>query len=83
MGMETKERLEPAKSVLDKIGVEVAADITGRDVSRVYRWMMSRARGGTNGRIPLIEAEKLLKYARENGIALDGNDFFPPMEGVS
>ena len=63
--------LEPAKSVVEKVGgPREAAKITGRDVSRVYRWMY-------RGEIPSREARKLLDYARENNLALKAEDFFP------
>ena len=69
--------LEPAKSVIDKIGVDRVAEITGKHVSRVYRWMYAKERGGTDGLIPQTDASKLLAYARENGIDLSPADFFP------
>ena len=68
--------LEPAKSVIGKIGIDRVAEITGKHVSRVYRWMYSKERGGTDGLIPHSDASKLLAYARENGIELSPADFF-------
>lgn len=70
--------LEPARTVIEKIGgADAVAKVTGRNVSRVYRWMYPRERGGTDGVIPHLEARKLLDHAAANGIALSPNDFFP------
>lgn len=68
--------LEPARTVLAKIGVANAAAITGKHISRCYRWMKSRERGGTDGRIPSADAAKLLQYAEANGLELTPADFF-------
>lgn len=69
------EHLEPARSVIAKLGVEKVAEITGKHVSRVYRWMYSKARGGTGGFIPPLDAQLLLQYANANEIALSPFDF--------
>lgn len=69
--------LEPAKSIIAKIGIDKVSEITGKHVSRVYRWMYSKERGGTGGLIPQGDAPALLQYARENGIPLSEADFFP------
>lgn len=68
--------LNPAKSVIAKIGLEKVREITGKDVSRVYRWMYPKERGGTGGRVPQDDAEKLLAYAKKNAIELTPADFF-------
>jgi hypothetical protein len=74
--------LEPASTVLAKIGgVEVAASITGKHVSRIYRWTYPREKGGTGGVIPHEDATKLLKHASENNIPLSASDFFMVDEG--
>lgn len=73
----SKDHLEPARSVIAKIGIEKVAEITGKHVSRVYRWMYSKERGGTGGLIPQSDAPVLLNYARENKIALSADEFFP------
>lgn len=78
--------LDPAKSVIEKFGgPQRVADITGRHVSRVHRWAYPRERGGTGGVIPHDEAEKLLEFARQNGIAVGAEDFFarPPKGEVA
>lgn len=69
--------LNPAKSVIAKLGGPAAvAEITKRNISRVYRWMYPASRGGTGGRIPQAEAEKLLDYACRHGVELDAREFF-------
>lgn len=71
------DHLEPARSIIAKFGgPDAVARITKRDVSRVYRWMYPRDRGGTDGSIPHAEARKLLDHAVENGIALEASEFF-------
>jgi hypothetical protein len=74
--------MEPAKSILDLIGVESAARVTGKSISRIYRWMYPAGpRQGTGGVIPHGDALKLLDYGREqdlrwsNGAPLQESDF--------
>lgn len=68
--------MEPAKSILDRIGVEKAAEITGKHISRVYRWTYpAGAREGTGGIIPHADAIKLLEYCRIADIPLSEADF--------
>lgn len=69
--------LEPARSVIEKLGgIDVVAQTTGKHVSRIYRWMYSKERGGTGGFIPQSHIPDLLAYARDHGINLTANDFF-------
>ena len=69
--------LEPASTVLAKIGgVEIAAQVTGKHVSRIYRWTYPRSKGGTGGVIPHEDATKLLKHASEHKLELTAADFF-------
>jgi hypothetical protein len=70
--------MEPAKSILDRIGVEAAARVTGKHISRVYRWTYPASRGGTGGVIPHAEALKLLDHARASGIEMTEADFMKP-----
>lgn len=67
--------MEPAKSILGLIGVETAASVTGKHISRVYRWTYPASRGGTGGVIPHADALKLLAHARQEGLALDETSF--------
>lgn len=76
--------MEPAKTVIAKLGgPDIVARLTGRDVSRVYRWMYPRDRGGTDGIIPHAEARKLLDHSRVNGIDLGPADFFATPEAAA
>lgn len=66
----------PAKSVIEKVGgAETASRVTGKHISRVYRWTYPASRGGTGGVVPHEDAIKLLDFARENNIALTADDF--------
>jgi hypothetical protein len=72
-----KHRLEPARSVIAKLGgIDVVSEATGRHVSRIYRWMYPKVQGGTGGLIPQSEAAKLLAFAHANQIPLSAADFF-------
>lgn len=75
--------LDPAKSVIAKIGIEKVSEITGKHVSRVYRWMYPKERGGTGGLIPQGDAPTLLAYAKANDIELTPADFFPATESAA
>jgi hypothetical protein len=75
--------MDPAKSILDLIGVEVAARVTGKHISRVYRWTYPASRGGTGGIIPHNDAIKLLDHARGEKLALTEADFMRPPTIVS
>ncbi|TAV98474.1 hypothetical protein ELI24_08790 [Rhizobium ruizarguesonis] len=72
----SEKHLEPAKSIIAKIGIDKVSELTGKHVSRVYRWMYSKERGGTGGFIPNADAPALLAYAKANGIQLSAEDFF-------
>lgn len=71
------QHLEPARGVIAKIGIDKVSELTGKHVSRVYRWMYPRDRGGTGGVIPASYAPRLLRYAKANGIDLSAEEFFP------
>jgi hypothetical protein len=67
--------MDPAKTILDRIGVEKAAEVTGKSISRVYRWAKPASHGGTGGIIPHIDALKLLDHVRVAGIPISEADF--------
>lgn len=75
MATMSEKHLDPAKSVIARIGIEKVAEITGKHVSRVYRWMYPKDRGGTGGFIPQEDARSLLAWARENDVALSPSEF--------
>lgn len=58
------------------LGIKLAKQITGRNLSRVYRWGYPRERDGYDGYIPYQDAEKILSYAAKHGIDLSADDFF-------
>jgi len=85
MTIMSEKHLDPARSVIAKIGIEKVAEVTGKHVSRVYRWMYTREKGGTGGFIPPEDAKALLAWARGNGISLSASEFLEPapVEGAS
>jgi hypothetical protein len=71
------EKLDLAHTVILTLGgFDAVARITGKHISRVYRWTYPKGRGGTGGYIPQPEAEKLLAHAKANRIRLSAADFF-------
>lgn len=72
----SEKHLDPAKSIIAKIGIDKVSEITGKHVSRVYRWMYPKERGGTGGVIPQGDAPVLLAYAKANQIELNAAEFF-------
>lgn len=83
----SEKHLEPAKTIIGrfgdgKAGVDKVSDITGKHVSRVYRWMYPKDRGGTGGLIPQGDCALLLAHAQQNGISLTPADFFPSVEAA-
>lgn len=68
--------MEPAKTILDRIGYGKAAELTGKHISRVYRWTYpAGVREGTGGIIPHADAIKLLDHCRAEGIPFNEADF--------
>jgi hypothetical protein len=73
-----KRQLDPARTIIYQLGgVVVVARITGKSLSRVYRWMYSTKRGGTGGLIPQRLIPALLKYAEQHHIDVKPEDFLP------
>lgn len=73
----TDEKLDPAHTVIQTLGgFEAVSKITGKHISRVYRWTYPKGRGGTGGYIPQTDAEKLLAHAKAKRIRLSAADFF-------
>lgn len=74
-----KEHLNPAATAIAKLGgPDRVSEITGKHISRIYRWMYAKARGGTGGRVPQDDAQKMLEFAKREGIDLSPADFFSP-----
>lgn len=78
MSVMSDKHLDPARSVIAKIGIEKVAEVTGKHISRVYRWMYPKDRGGTGGFIPQADAAAILSYARNNSIPLSAAEFLEP-----
>lgn len=80
----SKTHLDPARSIIAKFGgVEAVSAITGKHITRVYRWMYPKTRGGTGGLIPQAEAAKLLAHAKSARIKASPADFFAPIDATS
>lgn len=65
------------KIILKCGGHQKVADMLGLDVSQIYRWTYPKSRGGTGGIIPTKRQNKLLQVARNSGIEINPDDFFP------
>jgi hypothetical protein len=71
-----RRHLEPARSVIERLGgVDVVANVTRKDRTRVFRWMYPVERGGTGGLVPQRVWPRLLEYAAKNRIKLEPADF--------
>lgn len=57
-------------------GPQAVAEMLGVDLTTVHKWKYSRAKGGTDGRIPTSRQHELLKRAQKAGIKLSPEDFF-------
>ncbi len=51
-------------------GVKNLSAATGIDKAAIYRWNYSKAKHGSDGRIPSSQHETILKAAKANGIKL-------------
>lgn len=63
-------------------GIDLASEITNRAESTVYRWLYDKTRGGTGGRVPQSDIERLLEWAARCGKKkppLRSQDFFLPL----
>ena len=76
IAMSKTPHLEPARTVLEIIGIDTAARVTGRHRSRVMRWMYPRAKGGSDGLIPSEMQQRLMAYAASNNVPLRPEHFF-------
>ena len=63
--------MEPASTIIKKFGgFAIVAAICGVSLPRCYAWTWSKARGGTDGRIPQRYHATLLTEARERGLGI-------------
>jgi hypothetical protein len=70
--------LEPAHNIITICGgFEAVAAMTQRSEVRVRRWTYPKDRGGTGGLIPSDVQQVLMAAARERGIPLRPEHFFP------
>lgn len=78
----SEKHLDPAKTIVAKIGAQKCAEVTGKHISRVYRWMAPREKGGTGGTIPYEDAVVLIAHFEKHGVDFSHAEFFPPAEVV-
>lgn len=87
-------QLEPARSILLKVGAAVVphvaehsymvagirkiCELTGRKEGSVYRWMYPKERGGADGWVPPEDAVIILGWAVDVRADIDAEDFLPP-----
>ena len=70
--------LEPAKTIIEICGgIQSVAEITNRSAVRVRRWGYPVDRGGSGGLIPAEVQQVLMRAARDRGLPLRPEHFFP------
>jgi hypothetical protein len=68
-------QLSPAREIVEKLGgVRATARILSMSPSAVSRWMMTRAKRGTNGHIPRRHWPAILKHSRTERLAIRLSD---------
>lgn len=77
MSKPTTKQLEPARSVVTKLGgVRATARILSIAPSAVSRWMAKRDNKGTGGVVPQKHWKALLSYAKKERITLSESDLY-------
>lgn len=72
-----------AETIIKKCGgVHKTATLAGTTVNWVYRWRLSREKGGTGGRVPQKAQEALLGAAARGECDIRAADFFDVPEGA-
>lgn len=67
-----------AKRVIKKLGGPTAvAGMLAMSRQGVYKWMWAMNKGGTGGLIPARRQLELMVAAKQRGIILTKDDFFP------
>jgi hypothetical protein len=70
-----------AQRVINKCGgIRNTAYIIGISVQSVYKWTIPRSKGGTNGLVPQKRQIELMVAAKNHGIQLTHEDFFPKLD---
>lgn len=71
--------MEPAATIIKKLGgTGPVASVTGAHRSRVWKWTQPKAKGGTDGVIPIEHIRVLIALGKEIGVDLAAEDFLPP-----
>lgn len=70
--------MEPANTIIKMCGgFSAVAQMVGRSEIRIRRWTYEKERGGTGGLVPSDLQQPLLRLARDRGIDLRPEHFFP------
>lgn len=76
--------MEPALTIIGICGgFEAVAMLTDRSEIRVRRWTYPKARGGTDGLIPADCQQVLMRAARDRGLPLSPEHFFPDVRSAA
>lgn len=82
--MERPDRLEPAKSIIERLGGEATVSAATKTAyTAPYRWQQPKDKGGTGGLIPQKHHRTLLDLAHERGVPLNPAEFLPPVAAVA
>lgn len=69
-----------AHRIIKKLGgPRAVADMLGMSVTGVYKWTYPKEVGGVNGLIPAKRQLELMIAAKQRGIILTAEDFFPQL----
>jgi hypothetical protein len=72
-----------AERVLRKLGgARRVAEMLGTSPQAIYKWTYPREYGGTGGLIPHRRQLELMVTAKQRGIVLTADDFFPKVPHV-
>lgn len=56
-------------------GARSVADLTGTELSAVYRWTHAKSKRGTGGEVPTLARQKLIAAAVAGSVPLEVADF--------
>lgn len=67
-----------AKRVITKLGgPRAVSGMLAMSTQSIYKWMWPMSKGGTGGLIPVRRQIELMVAAKQRGIILTKDDFFP------
>lgn len=67
-----------AERIISKLGgPRSIANMLGTSTKAIYKWTYPREKGGTGGLIPHRRQIELMVAAKQRGVVLTSEDFFP------